>query len=564
MRNKPKLSLFFVLIIASKFNVGTANDSARIKQLKQIAEIDNLTGMPRGGLYQSDAIKFEEYKYLKGNVEYKALFETFNKAFERLVNKVAEFAQLNLKNINISLDETDVITNELKKYDGIVKKSKNVDDILEEKIFMIDLHSKGSEGSLIDIYSFMEKASSLNYKESLFNFTALNVNEMDKAIIEVIYNQHLENKKKLRKEYKNVIVASDGQVGLYAAFELFMEGMNVTLVNDRSEEYTRNRVVFFDRKWIPKLRFFLGTEFDKLFIDNENGGEKSLGRILDEDIGEGNQPGKSFLNLIYNTAVLDINTDHEKPLAILGAPVNRPQSFDFGHLKQILKNYEGMTILESDKTIGIPFDLIFCDFIKQIKYGAMIYYGMEEIKANNQIPLTRTGKVYKTTSDGRLDFRDPYNNELPMAIVELIEEVKNEREELEETNDEEFMKICEDKKKVEIKLSKETEGEASSSNVQANEEEQDKHILYFDKNSSIRKTFVERIYGKEANVKLVKEKRDSGILVSINDENTTSNINEGLIEVEKAVSAIKKYNKSGEQMDLTEMLMEALKNTELN
>nr|CAD2127735.1 unnamed protein product [Meloidogyne enterolobii] len=119
-----------------------------------------------------------------------------------------------------------------------------------------------------------------------------------------------------------------------------------------------------------------------------------------------------------------------------------------------------------------------------------------------------------------------------------------------------------DEKKVEIKLSKEKkEGEASSSSnsIQANEEEQDKHILYFDKNSLIRKTFVLKFYQKEDNVKLVKEKKYPGILVSINDENTTSNINEGLVELEKAVSAIRKYNRSGEQMDLTEMLMEALK-----
>nr|CAD2191812.1 unnamed protein product [Meloidogyne enterolobii] len=90
--------------------------------------------MPRGGVYSTDSIKFEEYKYLEGNVEYKTLFETFNKAFERLVNKVAQFAQLNLKNINISLNETDVIANELKKYDEIVKNSKNVGEMLEEKV----------------------------------------------------------------------------------------------------------------------------------------------------------------------------------------------------------------------------------------------------------------------------------------------------------------------------------------------------------------------------------------------------------------------------------------------
>ncbi|CAK5074600.1 unnamed protein product [Meloidogyne enterolobii] len=369
-----------------------------------------------------------------------------------------------------------------------------------------------------------------------------------------------------------------------------------------------------------------------------------------------------------------------------------------------------MTMFELNKIIRIPFDLIFCDFIKQIKYGAailnkkhnkkifkenqqkmsfktdsidsslhilndlirnkffltqkirnryyymdlLIHYDMEEIIDNSQIPLTRTGKIYKTNSDGRLWYNNhPRNGEnisvqifetktkiqiesdIPMAIVEFIEEVKNEREELEEMNEadvkkrwyeviieevkykhnnevgeklrqietkyggkglkyeiykfkvinkmqneqnkileekiknikiendklfekgllnieEEHEKLLkkyddfivelkerwfiavfyhvlkyksEGKKKVTIELSREKEGEASSSNIAANEEEQDEHILYFDKNSLIRKTFVKKIYGKEDNV--VKDKRDSGILVSINDENTTDKINGG-------------------------------------
>nr|CAD2127705.1 unnamed protein product [Meloidogyne enterolobii] len=139
---------------------------------------------------------------------------------------------------------------------------------------------------------------------------------------------------------------------------------------------------------MSQLRFFLGTEFDKLFYDTESG-EKSLGRILDDDIGfanikhmetflkerlkvlssyingreihQGNQQEKSFLNLIYNTAVSNIYTDYYlKPLAILGAPAKRPKSLDFNHVRKMLTNYEGITISESDEIIGIPFDLFFC------------------------------------------------------------------------------------------------------------------------------------------------------------------------------------------------------------
>uniref|UniRef100_A0A1I8BXM5 VWFA domain-containing protein n=1 Tax=Meloidogyne hapla TaxID=6305 RepID=A0A1I8BXM5_MELHA len=156
--------------------------------------------------------------------------------------------------------------------------------------------------------------------------------------------------------------------------------MNVTLVNDRPEEYIRNRVVFFDRKWMSQLRFFLGTKFNELF---DKGGK---GRWLDEDIGlvniknmetalkdrlkelseyikekeEGkNHQEKSFLNLIYNTAVLNIDTEnYENPMAILGAPVKRHDSFNIQTLKGELN---GISFFEhNDNKLAIPFDLFFC------------------------------------------------------------------------------------------------------------------------------------------------------------------------------------------------------------
>nr|CAD2152750.1 unnamed protein product [Meloidogyne enterolobii] len=598
MRDKAKMLLlpfnlvWLALILASNFDLGdTASNfdedgvlkESRIKRLEQIAEIDNSTGMPRGGLSKESATSSNRENYME------------------LINL-----------------------------------------IINCKTFMADLHSKGSEGSLLDIYSFMENASSLNFPKSLFNVTALKSlkiifnlskiqsKEMDKAILEVIYNQHLKNKR-LSKEYKNVIVEGDGTVGFYAAFELFMEGMNVTLLNNRSDDNTRKRFIFFDGKWMPQLRFILGTEFMMERL-------KNLSNYIIKK--EGNQPGKSFLNLIYNTAVLDINTDYEKHLAILGAQVNSPQSFDFGHLKQILTNYEGMTILESDKTIAIPFDLIFCDFIKQIKYGAVIlnkshnkkifkenhmlfkinfmddnllldferfvkeahflsrkiryryYYilklicnGMKEVKDDSKSPLTRTGKVYKTVDDVGLLYNDNSNDsenisvqifetetniklkaKIPMAIVELIEEVKIEREEflndlemLKEYNDfivelkERWFRAVlyhllknnsEDNKKVIVKLSNETFQVMSS--IQ---------ILYFEKNSLFGKPFLLKIYGKENAVKLVNGKKDSAIFVNIN----TEDINEGFIDVENAVFAIKKYKESSEQKDLEGILLDALK-----
>uniref|UniRef100_A0A915N3S9 Uncharacterized protein n=1 Tax=Meloidogyne javanica TaxID=6303 RepID=A0A915N3S9_MELJA len=270
--------------------------------------------------------------------------------------------------------------------------------VIECKVFIRDLHSEGGEGALIDIFSFMENHTEMKDLKNISELSKIQTEKLDQASFKRIYEEH-----KKESKSKRAIVQGAGPVGLYATYKLFMEGVNVTLVNDRSEKYIRNRVVFFDRKWMSQLRFFLGTEFDKLFIDNENG-EKSLGRILDEDIGfvnikhmetflkdrlknlskyinekeeertsqeaqqeiteeirQENQKEKSFLNLIYNTAVLDINTNYEKPLAVVVAS-NKPRdpgSFNFNDLKEILTNYEGMKILKSNE-IGIPFDLFFC------------------------------------------------------------------------------------------------------------------------------------------------------------------------------------------------------------
>lgn len=71
-----------------------------------------------------------------------------------------------------------------------------------------------------------------------------------------------------------------GPIGMYSAFQLFMAGMEVTIVNDRPERYMRNRVIFLDPKWMTHLRFFLGTEFDEFFI-----GENSTADLNPGDVG---------------------------------------------------------------------------------------------------------------------------------------------------------------------------------------------------------------------------------------------------------------------------------------
>ncbi|CAK5090042.1 unnamed protein product [Meloidogyne enterolobii] len=190
---------------------------------------------------------------------------------------------------------------------------------------------------------------------------------------------------------------------------------------------------------------------------------------------------KSSLEAKINSKILDINAANEKPAAIL----------------------------DNEKNDEIPFDLFFCDFIKEIEYGAVIlnkkndkkilkenqktvklktiilenlkdlekliresfflsekirnrYYhivrlirsGMKGEGNESKSSLTRTGNVYKISLGENICFdvgthkisvkifetekAIQIESDTPMAIVELIEEVKNEREELREMNDEEF------------------------------------------------------------------------------------------------------------------------------
>ncbi|CAK5090723.1 unnamed protein product [Meloidogyne enterolobii] len=428
---------------------------------------------------------------------------------------------------------------------------------------------------------------------------------------------------------------------------------------------------------MSKLRFFLGTKFDKLLREEKlkenyeyfsiplnikkfDDSLKERLNVLSEYVQEKEKiekdgDEKSFLKLLFDTEVLNINTLNEKPLAILDK-------------------------VDKGKNIEIPFDLFFCDFNKQMKYGAVIlnkkdfnenlFKGSEysvnprnllelkdldelirkssflsqkirnryhqtsilirlamKVEENNfKNSLTRTGKVYKIMPIGRINCDNTIEieniyvkifetektiqieSETPMAIVELIEEVKIEREEnkeaerkqmLEKYDDfivelkEEWFKalfnhlidnriiyIKDKEKKVTIKLSKEKKaekeekkekeeekeekkeeekgsrngkrkgikkyiidkvkklfkkeekGEASTSNkVETIHDKQDEHILYFDKNSVIRKTFLLKIYGKENAVKLVKGKKDSAIFVNIADE--TYEVNKNKINIGK-------------------------------
>uniref|UniRef100_A0A915EDV9 FAD-binding domain-containing protein n=1 Tax=Ditylenchus dipsaci TaxID=166011 RepID=A0A915EDV9_9BILA len=63
---------------------------------------------------------------------------------------------------------------------------------------------------------------------------------------------------KISKWFEKAVIVGAGPIGLYSAFQLFLAGINVTLVNDRPK-YARNQVLYLNADWIFELRLLLGT-----------------------------------------------------------------------------------------------------------------------------------------------------------------------------------------------------------------------------------------------------------------------------------------------------------------
>uniref|UniRef100_A0A915EKN8 FAD-binding domain-containing protein n=1 Tax=Ditylenchus dipsaci TaxID=166011 RepID=A0A915EKN8_9BILA len=69
------------------------------------------------------------------------------------------------------------------------------------------------------------------------------------------------------------IIVGGGPNGLYAAFQLFLSGLSVTLVNDRPEKYTRNQIINIDPNYMFQLQILLGTSYSRLFFEKESPGK---------------------------------------------------------------------------------------------------------------------------------------------------------------------------------------------------------------------------------------------------------------------------------------------------
>uniref|UniRef100_A0A915MIA2 Uncharacterized protein n=1 Tax=Meloidogyne javanica TaxID=6303 RepID=A0A915MIA2_MELJA len=263
--------------------------------------------------------------------EYKILKQIFKNNVDKLTEKVKAFVE---EEINAHYSDVDVndFKEDIKKYDQLIANGGTV--------FISDLNSEGSEGSFIDLFSFMEKHPKLKDLKLIFYLASIQSNELDKAINEKFYEDHKKNKE-MGRGYNYAVVEGAGPIGLYTTFKLFIEGINVTLLNDRSEEYTREQFILLDRKWIYQLNLILGTQFDQLF--NE---ENSMAKLLPNHVG-------IVIMKNFETALMNrLKYIYAKKLAELAI---NGKAFDKEYIDGLpLNTYFGSDFL------GIPFDLLFC------------------------------------------------------------------------------------------------------------------------------------------------------------------------------------------------------------
>uniref|UniRef100_A0A915LFH4 Uncharacterized protein n=1 Tax=Meloidogyne javanica TaxID=6303 RepID=A0A915LFH4_MELJA len=416
----------------------------------------------------------------------------------------------------------------------------------------------------------MEKHSKLKDLKLIFDLSSIQSNELDKAINEKFYEDHKKNKE-MGRGYNYAVVEGAGPIGLYTTFKLFIEGINVTLINDRSEDYTREHFILLDRKWIYQLNLILGTQFDQLF--NE---ENSMGRLLPNHVGivimknfetalmnrlkglalyveerEENQQGEnSFVKLIYETEVLSLNLGYEKPLAILGTPERLvlTESKNYSSI-YIDKADPEMLITEGDYTylsksmieLGIHLQ-------KQGFYAFIVSSNISHHLKTRYVNIINF-IIYGVMEDGYGYLTTPHNNfnremldlhvfelkqrisiatNTPNALANFIEEIKAEMNE--NLHWEEyyvnFIKKLENKWAISLfkYLASFYRHDADKLIVETEEnegcDEEDDGNLYFKILSS--NTFWIKIKGVENPAKRYRTENDSAIVAAVGDANTSA------------------------------------------
>ena len=180
-----------------------------------------------------------------------------------------------------------------------------------------------NEGRVLNLNQ-LSKSTEFTSLKTVITLANLQDIQIDLQLHHSLFKLHKKNREKLNSDKRKVVIQGAGPCGLLAGIKSYLEGMDVTIVEKRSGDYTRRQIVSLDPLWVAELQWLLGTEFNNLISEGhgqmtaDNVLEVSIselervlkGRILDMidyHMGNDNTPS---LKLLYNTELTKI----KKPL----------------------------------------------------------------------------------------------------------------------------------------------------------------------------------------------------------------------------------------------------------
>lgn len=94
--------------------------------------------------------------------------------------------------------------------------------------------------------------------------------------------------------HPRVGVVGGGPTGLFAGLEFFAKGADVKISEARDALFTRHQIVRLDPLWVNKLKFYLGTDFEKYYgAEDKSYAGQSKPKI-------GNRSGDGFVETVIN------------------------------------------------------------------------------------------------------------------------------------------------------------------------------------------------------------------------------------------------------------------------
>lgn len=188
-------------------------------------------------------------------------------------------AEQQLKKIDVAVTKSNVT---LKKYSSLFQRlesgKQTLPLIVEAKNALMEIELLAGRYNSLDLLRSHPGISEKNKKgiEKLMTFDQMRGENIDDAMLQSFIREHGE-----AIRHPRVAIEGAGPVGLLLAMTQLRSGANVSIFEKRSTLFDRTQIVRLDPKWMAMLKFYLGEDYYKLFID---AGKKGI--LREDGFGE--------------------------------------------------------------------------------------------------------------------------------------------------------------------------------------------------------------------------------------------------------------------------------------